>query len=246
MDFWVINCGNTFTEFAFCENGKLGEVEKVATAAFLSGAALVPPMPEAPLAVATVVPEVKKVLADYPCEVFYIDSENTSKIINYSLMNNHTTIGMDRIANVVSLVRLGATPGLVVDCGTAITFEGLDAERHFKGGAIIPGRKLMRKSLNIGTKQLPEIALSESLRTSLGLDTATSIEYGIDNTLIGGVVRIIELIKKERNFDCQVYAVGGDRKIFLDNIPDLIDGGDNFTLEGIKFAYEFHRGVKNG
>ncbi len=246
MDFWVINCGNTFTEFAFCKNGELGEVKKVATADFLSGATLVPPILEAPLAVATVVPEIKSILATYPDEVFYLDSVNTSQIINYSLMDNHTTIGMDRIANVVSLVKLGAAPGLVVDCGTAITFEGLDSDRHFKGGAIIPGRKLMRKSLNIGTKQLPEIPLSDSLRITLGLDTATSIEFGVDNTLIGGVERIINLIKKERNFDCPIYAVGGDRKIFIDNIPDLIDGGENFTLEGIKFAYEFVSGVKNG
>lgn len=246
MDFGVINCGNTFTEFAFCENGKLGEIKKVATADFLCGTALVPPTSETPLAVATVVPQVREVLSDYPAEVFYLDSQSTSKIINYSLMDNHKTIGMDRIANVVSLVRLGATPGLVVDCGTAITFEGLDKERHFKGGAIIPGRKLMRKALNIGTKQLPEINLSANLRLNLGLDTATSIEFGVDNTLIGGVARIIELIKKERNFDCPVYAVGGDRKIFLDNIPNLIDGGDNFTLEGIKFAFEAAKGVKNG
>ena len=247
MDFWVINCGNTFTEFAFVANGVLGEISRVATDAFLRGVSIVPPHPNNPIAIATVVPEAKKVLADYPNKVFYLDSINTAKIINYSLMDNYTTIGMDRIANVAQLVNLNATPGLVVDCGTAITFEGLDDAKHFKGGAIIPGRKLMRESLNRGTKQLPEIGLSENLRLNLGLDTATSIEFGIDNTLIGGVARIIELIKKERNLkNCPVYAVGGDRKIFIDNIPGLIDGGENFTLEGIKFAYEFTEGRKNG
>ena len=247
MDFWVINCGNTFTEFAFVEAGVLGDISKVPTVAFLQGISIVPPIPDAPIAIATVVPEIKKVLENYPHEVFYLDSINTAGIIDYSLMNNHTTIGMDRIANVAQLVNLNATPGLVVDCGTAITFEGLDGEKHFKGGAIIPGRKLMRESLNRGTKQLPEIGLSDNLRLTLGLDTATSIEFGIDNTLIGGVARIIEIIKEERNLkNCPVYAVGGDRKIFVDNIPNLFDGGDNFTLEGIKFAYEFIKGLKNG
>ena len=73
-----------------------------------------------------------------------------------------------------------------------------------------------------------------------------AIQMWEDNTIEGLIEEFIELIKKERNFDCPVYAVGGDRKIFLDNIPNLIDGGDNFTLEGIKFAFEAAKGVKNG
>lgn len=238
MDFLVINIGNTFSEIAINLEGKLELLKRVATVDFE-----VATLPNLPIAVATVVPQAKEVLKNHSNEVFYVDSLNTCDIINYELMNNHLTIGMDRIANVVNLVRLNEVPGLVVDCGTAITFEGLDAEKHFKGGAIIPGRLLQRKSLFMGTKQLPEIDLQDTLRRELGLDTATSIQFGIDNCLVGGVAKMIDLIKQQRQFDCKVFATGGDRKIFMDNIPDLIDGGDLFTLEGIKFAYEMVKKV---
>ena len=93
--------------------------------------------------------------------VNFINASFAGKILDFSSVDS-TTIGADRVANAVAALDYG-TPALILDCGSAVTIELVDKNLRFLGGAIAPGRKMLRQALHANTAQLPEIPLSSRL-----------------------------------------------------------------------------------
>lgn len=151
-----------------------------------------------------------------------------------------STVGADRLANAAALLS-GPLPAISVDFGTAITFEFVTASRQFAGGAILPGRMLLRHALHDHTAQLPLIELSETLPDLPGLNTAEAMRIGTDRAALGAVR---ELIRQWRGLcapeTLQVTGCGGDRKFFLKYLDGVNDGGDFFTVGGIRRLWEYH------
>ena len=218
---FVLNIGNTNVHYGVYTNGGFENIQSCPTSAFSRD--LLPD--DMPLACACVVPSVLQYFDGL--DVFFITAEVN---LGFDLEKvDSTTIGADRLANAAGL-SLGNLPALCIDCGTALTFEAVNDKREFIGGAIAPGRALMRKALNDHTALLPSAPFVDSIPT-IGTTTVEAITVGIDRGIIGSVKEIISSISNDTSF--RTVAIGGDADFLCNNIPELTNGGDSFTLLGI-------------
>jgi len=185
---------------------------------------------------ACVVPAVQQLLQKrYPGQILFISSVSYPEI-DFSRYDVRT-LGADRMANAAAAYSLATGPVLVLDCGTCVTSEAIDAEGVFRGGAILPGRAMSRRSLAAFTAQLPEIPMQQECPPPLGLTTAAAIAAGVDLGIIGAVRQIIDQTRQVPGLhQSRIIAVGGDAAYFMQNIPGLEAGPDAFTLRGIRLA----------
>ena len=151
-----------------------------------------------------------------------------------------STVGADRLANAVAAMEYDRLPVVVIDFGTAITFEVVDAQRRFAGGAILPGRALLRKALNAGTAQLPLIDRDEDNVPEIGRNTKEAILLGVDRGVTGSVQAVLtSILNTVEGGQATVIGTGGDLGFFKKTIGNMIDGGADFTLRGILRAWKF-------
>ncbi|ACB52571.1 putative bordetella pertussis Bvg accessory factor [Crocosphaera subtropica ATCC 51142] len=155
-----------------------------------------------PLIVASVVPSQTKLWQNYQNTVLI-------NLEDIPLNNLYQTIGIDR-----ALAALGAGdkyhfPCLVIDAGTALTLTGIDSDRTFIGGAILPGLKLQFNSLSTKTAALPNIDLPKKLGDRWAGNTENAMISGILYTLISGIKTFINdwLYKYP---DSEIVLTGGD------------------------------------
>lgn len=222
----ILDIGNTFTRIARWDGNKIRSLRRVATADF-SGTE-----PGIPAVAACVRPDVKKRLQN--AGIKFISALDQASEVDFSAVDCRT-LGADRVANAVALAALYPLPGVVIDCGTAITVEIVDEHKCFRGGAIAPGRKLMRQSLHCGTGQLPEVPLTGETPSLPGCNTVDAIRFGVDCGMVGMIREYLERINKIHPLQT-VLLTGGDAAILKNEIPGAIIAGDEFTLTGIRIA----------
>ena len=227
-----LNIGNTHTQILVVESGDGRMVRTVPTADFDPNS-----LPEsAEVFAACVVTEKMDVLNARG--VRFTTPEAASEFVDFSLVDA-STLGQDRIANAVCLTQCATLPAVSLDFGTCITAEVVDRQRRFLGGAIFPGRTLMRRALNLYTSKLPFVELADELPPNLGTNTADAIRMGTDAAAIDAVAGFLARIEKTLGCRPEIYACGGDRAFFL-RAPELAgmkDGKDNFTLRGIERTF---------
>ena len=225
---FLLNIGNTHAQPGIWNGKTLELLPRIPTAELRPDQ-----LPaDLPVAAATVVPETRRMLDRE--NLFWLTPQNASGCVNFNYVDS-STLGADRVANAVALAEFYPLPALVVDCGTAITMEIVDENRIFRGGAIAPGRKLMRQALFTGTAQLPEIPLSSELPQLPGIHTKGSIQFGVDRGAVGLVRELLE---------CAVNAYGGVTRIvtggdapFFSAALGLPAAAPEFTLHGIRIAW---------
>ena len=223
---FLLNIGNTHTQMAECSNGKVGPVKTIKTE--LLTPSLLPE--HMPIAAATVVPDAREILAG--CGVFFL-SHTDCRSVDFSLMDV-STLGGDRIANVALLAAEFDGMVMSVDFGTAINTEVRDEQKRMLGGAIAPGRAMLRRALHEGTKQLPLLGMDDTLpETAMGRNTRDAMRLGIDLGAVGMVRELIAAVRKEMGQELKIVGFGGDAAFFLPFFPEIIPGGENFTLRGI-------------
>lgn len=150
-----------------------------------------------------------------------------------------STVGADRLANAAALLS-GPLPAISIDFGTAITIEFVTKERQFAGGAILPGRMLLRKALHDHTAQLPLIGLSGSVPALPGRNTVDAMRIGTDRAVLGAVRGLIcDWQALCAPSPLRIAACGGDRQFFLDHIGGMDDGGETFTAGGIRKLWDW-------
>lgn len=239
MKVFLINIGNTHVQYAVCDNGKIDELSQMPTGQFSMDI-----IPEnMAIAAASVVPKIKEILdnSTFADKIFWLTHD---KKLNLNLSKvNAPALGADRLANAVILATETDenTIAVSIDFGTCITFEVVDNHNIFRGGAIVPGRKLLRKALHNYTAQLPLIPLHDQKAPDLGETTESAMRLGIDNGVIGTVKELIDDIQN-RFKDCniKIFATGGDQSFFTNHINELIEGNLFFTLRGIFKAWEIN------
>ena len=219
----LLDIGNTFTRIRQ-DDGKI----RIVPTAELTPAEL----PAGKIAACCVVPAVRERLAD--CDIFWLNAQNAGTFVDFTQINT-STLGADRVANAVALADSYPLPAICVDCGTAVTLEIVDRDRVFRGGAIAPGRKLMRLALAQGTAQLPEVPLCTTFPDVPGVDTATSIAFGIDYGIVGMVRELIDAAAARFQNDGKVTVVftGGDAGWFSPHFPGSFTAPEDFTLRGL-------------
>ena len=233
MKLFVINIGNTNTQFAMFSDGKLGTVETCPTAEL--SVDIVPKGMS--VAISSVVPEKSELFKGD--DIFHL-TPFTENELDTSMVDN-SGIGSDRMANAIALANFAKLPAICIDCGTAITFEAVDANNIFRGGAIMAGRMLLRKALNDYTANLPLAQRFDSKRPSaLGRNTHDAIIAGCDVGVLGAVQKLIKKMQIELGVEkCQVIATGGDADFFADNLIEVSSGGKDFTLRGLIAAWKY-------
>lgn len=151
---------------------------------------------------------------------------------------NPKETGADRIVDCVAGYELFGGPVIVVDFGTATTYDLVTASGEFIGGVTSPGLRTAANALWQHAAKLPEIAIRKP-DTILAKDTVTSMQAGLVFGYIGQTEYIIRKLKEESQIDnIKVVATGGLGKMIAES-TDSIDYYDaNLTLKGLQLIYE--------
>jgi type III pantothenate kinase len=127
------------------------------------------------------------------------------------------TLGLDRLAAVIGAKQLYPGKGsLVIDAGTAITYDWVDAEGNYFGGSISPGLNMRYKALNYYTGALPLINADNRFNDFYGNDTTSAIRSGVQNGIKDEVIGFIESYQKNHP-ELNIILTGGD-SIFFDTL----------------------------
>ncbi|MDE5722260.1 MAG: type III pantothenate kinase [Clostridia bacterium] len=155
-------------------------------------------------------------------------------------VDNAKEVGADRVVNNVAALRKYGAPLIIVDFGTATTFNVIDDNGEFIGGVIAPGIKGSLDSLVNGTAKLPRVEIERPTRV-IGKNTVTNMQSGIVFGFAGLVEYIVKKIKRELNFDTvKTVATGGFSEVIAKEIS-CIDYVDKLlTLEGLKYLYDLN------
>lgn len=150
-------------------------------------------------------------------------------------------VGVDRLAGAAAAARLFGPPVAVVDFGTATTVNFVGGGGVFKGGAILPGVKLMGSALSSGTARLPGLMLTAEGKkavTPLGKDTEGAILSGILLGTAGAVERIIAGVEAEEGEIYKVAVTGGYMKFVLPHLKRVDFTEPALVLKGLKIVGE--------
>ncbi|MCX5717635.1 MAG: type III pantothenate kinase [Nitrospirae bacterium] len=145
-------------------------------------------------------------------------------------------LGTDRIAAAAGACDLFGAPVAVIDFGTATTLNFIGSGNKYKGGAIMPGLELMRKSLFSDTAQLPAVTLSKPL-SPMGKDTAECIRSGIVYGTAGAVERIISEAEKAEGENFKIVVTGGNADLIAPFLRKVDHIEPALTLKGLRFIY---------
>lgn len=158
--------------------------------------------------------------------------------------SNPKEVGADRIVDAVAAYEIYGGPVLVIDFGTAITYDLITADGSFAAAVTCPGLRIAANALWTDTAKLPEIEIAMP-DTILAKDTVTSMQAGLVFGCIGQTEYIIGRMLQEAGIDnCRVIATGGLGKIISD-ATGMIEVYDvNLTLKGLKIITDKNRSVK--
>ncbi len=156
------------------------------------------------------------------------------------LLDNPSEVGADRIANAVAGHHLYNGPLIIVDAGTALTFDVVSKQGDYIGGAIAPGITIGAKALTLQTAMLPQVELVRPPQ-AIGRNTIAAIQAGIVFGYAGIVEGIVARIQRELDGNAKVIATGGEAS-FLAAQTTVIDAVNrNLTLIGMRVIYEMNR-----
>lgn len=158
------------------------------------------------------------------------------------LYDDPREVGADRIVNAVAAISLLEPPVIVVDFGTATTFDVITPPANYLGGAIAPGISISMESLATRTAKLPKVETILPAK-AVGRNTADSIRSGV---LIGHAAMadgMIERIEKELGISAKVIATGGFAELIRNASTRINIIEPNLTLLGLRLLWEKNRAV---
>lgn len=229
----LIDISNSYTKFALASAKKIGPVHRVRTAELTAQTLARFKFRTAVLS--SVVPKKEKLLlrALRDHRVVLVGPEvNLGVGIDYPAPE---TIGEDRLANAASAAALYGTPVVVVDFGTAVTFDIISPDRRYIGGVIAPGLEVMTDYLYQRTALLPRINLLEPV-SAVGKSTRDAMMAGAVFGYRGLVLEILREIKAEIGWSKRltVVATGGYADLIAAKLPEIKHVHPNLTLEGLR------------
>jgi type III pantothenate kinase len=147
------------------------------------------------------------------------------------------SIGPDRLANAVAARQRFGAPVVVVDFGTAVTFDVVNARGDYVGGIIAPGLAAMTDYLHEKTALLPRIKIRE-IETAIGKSTEQAMLIGAVHGYRGLVRELIGELKRElRARKLPVVATGGYAKLIAARMPEISAVAPDLTLEGLRLTW---------
>ena len=150
---------------------------------------------------------------------------------------NPQSIGADRLANAAAVTALYGFPAIVVDFGTAVTFDIVSGRRAYIGGVIAPGLEAMTNFLYQRTALLPKLSLKEP-RRAIGKSTIQAMLSGAVFGYRGLVREILAQVRAEQfpHKKVHVVATGGYARLIARRLPGIDVVHPNLTLEGLRIV----------
>lgn len=153
------------------------------------------------------------------------------------LYENPLEVGADRVVGAVAAYAKHGGPCIVVDFGTATTFDAISSKGEYLGGAIAPGIQISAEALYLKTAKLPRIEIKKPSK-AIGRTTVASMQSGLYFGYIGLVSRIIEEIRRELGGEATVISTGG----FAAQISSELNSVDFYepelVLEGLRILHD--------
>lgn len=151
-------------------------------------------------------------------------------------------VGSDRIVNNVAAIAKYGVPLIVIDFGTATTFNVINSKKEFLGGVIAPGIRGALDSLVNGTAKLPKVEL-EIPKSAIGNTTTTNMQAGILLGTAGAVEYLVKKMKKELNEEnIKVIATGGFSNLIAKELHCIDYVDRELTLDGLNILYQLNAG----
>ncbi len=142
-------------------------------------------------------------------------------------------IGADRLANAAGVLSRHGVPAIIIDFGTAVTFDVISAEPAYCGGVIAPGLGAMSGYLSQKTALLPVIELVEP-HSAIGKSTVHAMQAGAVFGYRGLVKEIIARICRELPGNPKIVATGGDAALIAQGVPEITAVDPDITLDGLR------------
>jgi type III pantothenate kinase len=156
------------------------------------------------------------------------------------LYENPLEVGADRIVAAVAAFEKHGGPAIVVDFGTATTFDAISAKGEYLGGAIAPGIQISAEALYLKTARLPRIEIRKPKR-AVGRTTVASMQSGLYFGYIGLVTNTINEVRKEIGKNAKVVATGGFGGQITPEVPAIDVYEPDLVLEGLRIIFERNR-----
>ena len=157
------------------------------------------------------------------------------------ITENPRAIGADRIVDAVAAYEKYGGPVLVIDFGTATTYDLVTAEGHFAAGITAPGIRISSEALWSQAAKLPKIEIKKP-KSILAQETITSMQAGLVYGQIGQTEYIIRKVKEESGLpDLKVVATGGLGRLISDETEEIDVYDSALTLDGLRIIYEKNR-----
>lgn len=153
------------------------------------------------------------------------------------LYDNPKEVGADRIVNAVAAYDRYKDDLIVVDFGTATTFDCISAKGEYLGGAIAPGVMISCEALFQRASKLPRVEIFNQPRAAVAKDTISAMNAGIIYGYAGMVDGVVEAVNAERGVKCKVVATGGLAKIIAPKSRAIQDVDELLTLLGLRILF---------
>lgn len=238
-NYLLIDISNSFTKLAFASEKRIGRTTRIETKD-LSAPYLKRSLKRRKidmLAVCSVVPTRNRAVrgAAKGTRILWVTPKIKLGVgVDYP---NPKTIGADRLANAAAVTALYGCPAIVVDFGTAVTFDIISANRKYIGGVIAPGLESMTNFLYQRTALLPKLSLKEP-RSAVGRSTMEAMRAGAVIGYRGLVREILSKIEAERfrGKKANVVATGGYASLIARRLREIDCVHPNLTLEGLRIV----------
>ncbi len=192
------------------------------------------------ICISSVVPPLQGVLEDICARYFKSEPvvvEPGVKTGLSILYDNPREVGADRIVNAVAGIHLYGCPLILVDFGTATTFDALSANSDYLGGAIVPGITISAEALFQRAAKLHRVELIAP-KSVIGRDTSSSIRSGLVYGYAEMVDGMVRRIKEEMEGAPKVIATGGNAKVIAEHSREIEEVSPLLTLVGLRIIYD--------
>lgn len=175
----------------------------------------------------------------FSCKPVVVGDEGVNVGIGVAIERKNE-IGADRLVNAFAAFNRFGNNTIVVDFGTATTFDVINKNGEYAGGVICPGINLSIKALHIAAAKLPEVAVAKPEKV-VGTSTVEAIQSGIYWGYIGLIEGIISRIKSEVGAEVNVVATGGLASLFSEGTKFIQHLEPDLTIYGLMEIYELNK-----
>jgi type III pantothenate kinase len=237
MSWLLIDNSNTRTKFALGDRMNLKEWRAVITTAEISRETLVSTVSNVDytaVIIGSVVPAKAAILAEFFGALCPVHLLGPASPLGMDIDYPHPSqIGADRLANAAGVLTRHGAPAIVIDFGTAVTFDVISEQPAYCGGVIAPGLGAMSGYLPQRTALLPVIELEEPA-TAIGKSTIHAMQAGAVFGYRGLVREIIAYVLREMSGKVRIIATGGDAALIARGVPEIDAVDPDITLDGLR------------